>query len=208
MGVALTADLFELSELQARNLVEWPFVFGGVLFFVGGCCEVWHNKCFGRFPITAVWWVSVLNALGGLAFWLSACPTFVQGTSATAVSASGVIAYYGASVLSLFMWRGEQFGLALIPELNHVSRDTGAHIEVRRDPVTGVAHVAAKIPRSPSAYSPTTPFSPAANVVENFQEIIKPKISLWQLAVVNVFIMFGALQILSCCASLCRIEVA
>jgi len=174
-------------------LVGWPYAYGGFCFFLGGLCELGLNKVFVSKPVTYVWWVSVMNAIGGVGFWISACPSVVAGDFALYVGAVGTATYLIAGVLSLMMWRGEQFGGSIIPVLNDVRRTgDGGGFTVRKDPRTGVCHI----------LTSTIGALPDSGNDKKLQDVLNPKLSLRGLFFVQVFIVIGAAQIVSCCGCL------
>jgi len=120
--ISQVAAFWHSAPLWHNRLIDGPLILGGFLFFTGGLCELKINKVFTSAPTRLVWWVSVLNCYGGLTFWLSACPALFPGKLATRFAVTGTITYLLAAVLSLLMWRGEQFGGALIPALNGVAQ--------------------------------------------------------------------------------------
>ncbi|CAK9080205.1 Copia protein [Durusdinium trenchii] len=136
--VANVADMFDLEEDQHDYLVGWPLVFGGLSFFLGGCCELIHNRCWATAPNTFVWWSSVCNFVGGIGFWFCACPGIFTGYT-TLIGVQGTVLYLIGAILGLCMWRTEQFGLSLISNLNRVHRVGGTQIAVRTEKTTGAA---------------------------------------------------------------------
>eukprot|EP00931_Biecheleriopsis_adriatica_P088938 TRINITY_DN6315_c0_g1_i3.p1 TRINITY_DN6315_c0_g1~~TRINITY_DN6315_c0_g1_i3.p1 ORF type:complete len:545 (-),score=64.97 TRINITY_DN6315_c0_g1_i3:34-1668(-) len=139
---ANTASMFSdsLTAEQTTYICEWPLVFGGFCFLLGGVCEVIQNEIWATPPVTYAWWSSILNFFGGICFWLCACPNMV-GEYTTSIGVVGTLAFLVTAVLSLCMWRGEQFGLSLISVLNRVHRDEGTQIAVRIDSVNGVSQI-------------------------------------------------------------------
>lgn len=183
--VGNTADMFTLSEATHSLIVEWPLVVGGFFFWVGGLCEVVHNRVWANLPNTLVWWTSILNFIGGADFWLSACPNIV-GEYATFISVKGTVIYLLGAILSLLMWRGEQFGLALISNLNRVTRNSGTQISLRKDKLSGVTQV---VPVS----------APEEGSLELMDEVVAPALSWRGLLFVIMCVLCGTSQLLNLC---------
>eukprot|EP00930_Biecheleria_cincta_P099381 TRINITY_DN91004_c0_g1_i1.p1 TRINITY_DN91004_c0_g1~~TRINITY_DN91004_c0_g1_i1.p1 ORF type:complete len:505 (+),score=66.01 TRINITY_DN91004_c0_g1_i1:88-1602(+) len=183
--VGNTADMFAMSETTHSLVVEWPLIVGGFCFFVGGICEVAHNRVWANLPNTLVWWTSILNFIGGVDFWLSACPSIV-GEYATLVSVKGTVVYLLGAILALCMWRGEQFGLSLISNLNRVHRNSGTQIAVRTDRSTGASQV---VPVS----------APEKGSLKLMDEVVTPKLSWRGLLFVIMCVLCGTSQLLNLC---------
>jgi len=117
LGFALIPD----SASTALSLA------GGACFAVGGVCEVAYNQILKKLPTTLVWWASLLNFLGGVLYFISSLPC-LSSMSSNASTCIGSLLYATAGVLSLWMWRGEQFGLTLLSQLNAVARENGLQL--------------------------------------------------------------------------------
>jgi len=120
-----------LSGIQALPLPDswsqfgwWMGFFGGVGFTLGGACELIAIKFWKWRPHKLGWWVAYLNFTGGLLFAIAAAIGFYYEESPQYALAAkwcyliGSISYLFGSVLSLVMWKTEQFGLAFMPQLN------------------------------------------------------------------------------------------
>lgn len=183
--VANTANMFPLSEATNSLIVEWPLVFGGFCFLLGGICEITHNRVWANLPNTFVWWTSLLNFIGGADFWLSACPNIV-GEHATFIGVKGTVIYLVGSICSLCMWRGEQFGLALISNLNRVQRNSGTQIALRKDKSSGVTQV---VPVS----------AQEKGSLELMDKVVSPALSWRGLLFVVMCVLCGTSQLLNLC---------
>mmetsp|Transcript_115019 Transcript_115019/g.321447 ORF Transcript_115019/g.321447 Transcript_115019/m.321447 type:complete len:469 (+) Transcript_115019:185-1591(+) len=170
-SVAQVSDFFSLEGLWEARLVENPLIIGGFLFFLSGICELIVNGVFTTKPDRLVWFVAVFNCFGGLTFWLSACPSIV-GDAATRIGVAGTIAYLVAALLSLLMWRGEQFGGAMIPSLNNV----GGSTTLRRDPATGAVNIIFGTPNSRQ------------------EDSLNPKLSWRGIVFLNIYVTICAAQ--------------
>jgi len=191
--VGVVADACEPSPFYANLLVTWPEFFGGALFALGGVCEVLHNEVYARLPVTLVWWVSFLNFTGGICFLFCSLPSVISGDEVKVCSAVGSVMYYITGMLSLCMWRGEQFGLALISDLNDVHREAGTQIAVQRCPHTGAAKI------QPVA-------SPDTVTEAQLSEVVNPALSRHALVVLSLYVVCGAVQILNACAASARVQ--
>ena len=101
---------------------------GSICFALGGFFECYHNSVHKCRINTAVWWISVLNCLGGFLFLLAATSGMLgaEGTTEQWIVnfpyLIGSIFFMFGAMLALYMWKGEHYGLALISEIN-VKRD-------------------------------------------------------------------------------------
>eukprot|EP00928_Gymnodinium_smaydae_P062909 TRINITY_DN4663_c0_g4_i2.p1 TRINITY_DN4663_c0_g4~~TRINITY_DN4663_c0_g4_i2.p1 ORF type:complete len:523 (+),score=50.47 TRINITY_DN4663_c0_g4_i2:51-1619(+) len=180
MGNSL--DLFTMDTSWHVAVVDWPLLLGGFFFFLGGLCEVIHNRVWATLPTTLVWWSSVLNGVGGAGYWLSSCPNWV-GEEADNIGLFGTVLYLIGAVLSLCMWRGEQFGLNLISNLNRVSRVQGTQIAVRHDRTSKVSQI--------------VPVSAAPDYThEDIDNVVGPKLSWRGLTFIVVCVVCGVAQLL------------
>lgn len=185
--IANMANMLELEEELHAQIVEWPLVFGGVCFFIGGCCELIHNRCWATPPNTFVWWTSVCNFVGGIGFWFCACSE-IFGEYTTLIGVQGTVLYLIGAVFSLCMWRTEQFGLTLISNLNRVHRDDGTQIAVRTDQTTGVSQV---VPISKSTSSPNQAFK-----LDDVGNVLEDKLSWRGLLFVVMCTLWGSASLL------------
>jgi len=102
----------------------WMGFFGGVGFTLGGLCELIAHKFWKFRPHKLGWWIAYVNFTGGLLFAIAAAIGFYYEVSPQYALAAkwayliGSIFYLIGGVLSLLMWKTEQFGLAFMPELN------------------------------------------------------------------------------------------
>jgi len=179
---AQVSDFFELDPTWKERLVDWPYIIGGFLFFVSGCLEMIINNVFTSPPTAYVWWVAVMNGYGGLTFWLSACPSVFEGEAATIVGVSGTVTYLVGAVMGLLMWRGEQFGGAMIPALNRLG-----HVAVRADPTSHNGQLVVEVKEQDKAKA---------------QDALNPRLSWRGLVFLIVYIFIGAFQILASCTCL------
>mmetsp|Transcript_20308 Transcript_20308/g.45124 ORF Transcript_20308/g.45124 Transcript_20308/m.45124 type:complete len:478 (-) Transcript_20308:253-1686(-) len=98
---------------------------GGVLFLVGGVCEVTHNCVWGTATVRdPVYWVSVCNCVGGIlfffggtaCFWFRWVEGFAEFEQVNYFVGSGLFAI--GSVLLVVMWRANSFGMTLLRQVN------------------------------------------------------------------------------------------
>jgi len=97
-------------------------VIGSILFSLGGSLECYHNgvqKCKVNDP---TWWISILNGAGGFIFlWATVSGLFGLGDPQWNVNFPfliGSIAFAIGAVITLWMWKQENYGLALLADLN------------------------------------------------------------------------------------------
>jgi len=189
--VSQVAGFCSLAEEMKDYLVEWPLVVGGFLFFVGGFCELIINDVHKSLPTTLVWWVSSCNFIGGVTFWLSACPCVFAGDTAAYVGLFGDCMYMTAAILAMLMWRGEQFGGAIIPALNKIQRDD-CSLRVQVDASTGVSHIVASRPAEPGGRLD-------ARDGALLEDVLNPKLSVRSIIFIQVFVLIGFVQEVVCC---------
>mmetsp|Transcript_29253 Transcript_29253/g.78973 ORF Transcript_29253/g.78973 Transcript_29253/m.78973 type:complete len:510 (-) Transcript_29253:68-1597(-) len=142
-----------------------PGVAGSACFVVGGVCELLHNgvccgccacghseeegedeAVLGRRSTCrdAVWWISVLNTIGGTNFLLGYMPALfrAEGEAAELFGAAnlfvGSMVYVVSSWLLVVMWEHHDFGGALIRQLNDAV-DSGTTLAARLPRVDGHA---------------------------------------------------------------------
>lgn len=120
-----------LSGIQAWKLHPswspfpwWMGFFGGIGFTLGGIFELIAYKFWKWRPYKLGWWVAYVNTTGGTLFAIAAAIGFYYEVSPKNALAAkwayliGSIFYLIGGILSLVMWKTEQFGLAFMPELN------------------------------------------------------------------------------------------
>jgi len=134
---------FELQPIAQYVLVAVPNTVGSMCFVLGGICEVVHNGVFhpchdGSTPCDLVWWVAILNTIGGINFLLGSSPGILKfkGESANYFCELnyliGSVIFLAASWFTLLMWRANGFGLALIKQLNEAITAGSARVAQRR----------------------------------------------------------------------------
>ncbi len=117
---------FLAHEPLEATLLEWlPACLGSACFVLGGACECHRNADMlarGELLRAAVV-QSVFDFLGGVLFLLAAA-SGIAGVEeplyhwlVDLAYLAGSVAFLVASVAGLWMWKGDQFGLALIPEI-------------------------------------------------------------------------------------------
>lgn len=176
-SVGVVFSFFEMPSAGTYILVTLPGVIGSVCFVIGGVCELLHNGVFTCLGKThgeeedeavvghrstwrdAAWWISILNTVGGANFLLGYLPGlfFWKGEAAEVFGAAnfffGSMIFIVTSWLLVLMWKHNDFGGALIRQLNdaigsgtavrRVRRQNGQHtvqIEVREE-VSSPAHL-------------------------------------------------------------------
>lgn len=130
-----TVASYVAHEPLDEKLYVWtPAVLGSVCFVVGGACECSRNlDMLRRLDVCRAAVVqSVLDFAGGLLFLLAAVAGLVgiaEPASHWLVDLSylaGSVAFLGASTAGLWMWKDDQHGLALVPEINFADDDARA----------------------------------------------------------------------------------
>jgi len=116
-----------IDEDYIPYLVAYPLIVGGVGFVVGGVCEILLNEVWRPRPYELVWWTSILNSIGDVLFLFSALPIFTEFEMCV-LSGVGAIHFLLAGILSLLMWKSEQFGLTLLAQLNAVAKEEGVRV--------------------------------------------------------------------------------
>ena len=132
------ALLFNLNTAMSYcNLSEWaektfgwgPAVLGSILFTVGGVLECYHNKVWKCECGKLVWWLSVCNCLGGVFFCVAAiCGIIgvegeVYNWLVNFTYLVGSAWFFFGAIAAILMWKGENYGLGLISEINVVKDD-------------------------------------------------------------------------------------
>eukprot|EP00930_Biecheleria_cincta_P047579 TRINITY_DN33007_c0_g1_i1.p1 TRINITY_DN33007_c0_g1~~TRINITY_DN33007_c0_g1_i1.p1 ORF type:complete len:513 (-),score=62.36 TRINITY_DN33007_c0_g1_i1:772-2310(-) len=113
--VALFAD--EISPTWRPVLFAWPSLIGAICFVLGGVCECAHNHVFSFHFDKLAWWGSALNFLGDVCFLVAVYPQLPSHQVDMAIFV-GCVLFAGGSIMSLLMWKSNQFGLTLLPQLH------------------------------------------------------------------------------------------
>jgi len=121
------------DEWTKKFVVDFPAVIGSVLFTAGGFLECTHNaplftNCNLLSPIL---WLSFLNTFGGFMFLFAAICNMCEISSeeykwlVDFTYLIGSIAFAFGSFIALWLWKGENYGLGLISEINvHQEEDS------------------------------------------------------------------------------------
>ena len=121
----------ELSPLAEFLLVWAPAIFGSLAFTLGGLLECAHNRVWRCDVASSAFWLSTFNALGAVLFLVAGLAGAAGATGAAeqwAVNFTylvGSLLFMAGSLVALWMWKGEHYGLGLVSELN-ISRDESA----------------------------------------------------------------------------------
>lgn len=115
-----------LGFFDIPRVVIWlPAILGSIGFVVGGLLECFRNKVFSQFKNSAGQLVSLTNAIGGLLFLVAATTGINTGLSKAITMwvvdfpyLVGSVCYLIGSIISLWMWKDEQYGLSKLPEIN------------------------------------------------------------------------------------------
>ena len=116
------------NKIQLELLVWMPGCIGSLCFVVGGLCECSRNwdRIFSIDMLSAPAVQSTLDLLGGVLFLLAASSgaVLLDGNEQLRhwfvdfAYLAGSLSFAAASVAGVWMWKGEQYGLALVPEIN------------------------------------------------------------------------------------------
>lgn len=138
--IPCTAALFadQISPTWRRVFFAWPSLIGSICFVLGGVCECVHNHVFSFQVNKFAWWGSVLNFFGDICFLVAVYPQ-LSHHQADVVVFVGCILFVGGSIMSLMMWKSNQFGLTLLAQLNAVSSDRGVKVLAQRQSDGAVA---------------------------------------------------------------------
>lgn len=142
-SASVVTPFFHLPWVYNYLFGTLPGVAGSVCFVLGGICELIHNgvccNCshsegsgdggavLGHRSTCrdAVWWISILNTIGGVNFLLGYLPGFflVEGEAAAVFQALnffvGSMTFVVSSWLLVVMWEHDDYGGALIRQLNN-----------------------------------------------------------------------------------------
>lgn len=129
--ICVPADCFE------EHLKPYPWLFwtlstltnfiGSELFFLGGILEVFENELFtsnGPAWNTEQFCAVMCNLMGGFLFGLGGVLPFlakimyIPGYASGLCYGLGACGYVGNSLICLFLWKDEQFGLSYVAQLN------------------------------------------------------------------------------------------
>lgn len=127
--IAAVADVlpWELKGAAKWIFVRIPNLIGATCFLVGGVCEVLHNR--HKTPAFVEWWTACLDFLGCVAFFVGVICGFIPitGQASQMGFAIGISCFVITGILFIVMWRSNDFGFALIGQLNDALR-AGGHI--------------------------------------------------------------------------------
>lgn len=125
----------ELEGAQELWLIQVPCGLGASLFMIGGICEVLHNRHSGQLE----WKVSVLDCIGDLAFVVGSVCLFIPSVPVKTCRicfVAGMALFLVGGIMMLVMWRVNDFGLALLRQLNDVLR-AGSFVNLNVSSVEG-----------------------------------------------------------------------
>lgn len=123
--VGLAAELLPCPKDWETFLLNWSFLWGSLLFFLGGIFECIQNEVFTSLNLTFGWWGALLNTFGGLGFLIGAVFDFVAPDLANRAFGYGSASYVLASSIQIIMWKDEQFGLTFFVLMNRLGHYHG-----------------------------------------------------------------------------------
>lgn len=139
-AVAFNIDTLATYSSKAKVSLTWGMAaLGGLCFTLGGALDCGANRVWTSQAITANWWVSVGNAVGGACFLV---PGIVGGLSPSPVVYYwcvdfiyflGSLSFLLASVCQLWKWKNEQYALGHPEELQSVASPGPSHQDVEYD---------------------------------------------------------------------------
>jgi len=144
--VCVTADLFGgMPEVMEFVLIDLTNIIGCIGFVLAAFCECLHNKFFTSVQCRdAGWWVCATFLLGCWGFFISGVGAALglHGHMRDLVYVTplfvGSIAFTIGSVCLFAMWKDEQYGLALMRDLNRVPIATRSQNSEDRFSVRGI----------------------------------------------------------------------
>jgi len=147
--IAAIADCMP-EELEGNMLlifVKIPNTLGAVCFFIGGVCEVLHNR--DKTPYDKQWWAAAANFTGDCGFLLGVIFGFFESTKkyVQLCFAIGISMFVVGGIMFIVLWRGNDFGFTLLSQLNAVA-ESGGEVTLRG---TGEGMVSVKKKLSPAA---------------------------------------------------------
>lgn len=120
------ASYFDLSPWTGLVLTWGMAALGGLGFTVGGIFECQLNKVTNFEVCKPKWWLCFGNLWGGIFFLIPGVAGLFSPSEELYVwivdflYLLGSFSFFFASIIMLWMWKNEQYGFALLPELNSV----------------------------------------------------------------------------------------
>jgi len=122
--ITFTSDVLQMTYPE-NSVAQWliarvPLLAGSVCFGLGGLGEMKLNKCWKWTPYKLGWYTAWFNSVGGILFF-GAGMAFISTGNELVVQIPYVLGSAGyviGSVMSLIMWKLQQFGLVYLPDLN------------------------------------------------------------------------------------------
>lgn len=108
-----------LTPMQTLWLSVVPYIAGGLPFAVGGFMECVENAVFTSCPKRLPWWASLMNFIGGMCYFAGGVVLLWELNLISGVLfAFGSVLFFIGGVLSVLMWKDEQFGLTFMAGMN------------------------------------------------------------------------------------------
>lgn len=127
-GAALFEEHLRPHPTWSYWLITMPTLWGGLLFTLGGSLEVVENELWKLSVFTHQYWAVVANFLGGILFGVSGAEFLFPSLPAWLSPLGfcvGAALYALNGVISLLMWKDEQFGLTYIAQINKLKQISG-----------------------------------------------------------------------------------
>jgi len=121
-----TIGSFVASGPWQEQLLIWvPGALGSLGFVAGASCECFLNDIAHFSPHASSHWLSVMNLLGSMLFLLAATSGSIDLAGSISLAPLvdllyflGSVSFGVGSLFGLWMWKCEQYGLAMIPQIN------------------------------------------------------------------------------------------
>jgi len=134
--VGLVAELLPGLPVEIEvPVLNVSFMFGALMFTVGGFTECIQNRTFTSLECSKGWWCALGNLIGGSFFFMGACESWFDAYDSQVLFGIGSVVYMLTSSLQIVMWKDEQFGLTFLAVLNNMAKPGG----LIENPVQGPA---------------------------------------------------------------------
>jgi len=127
-GIGVGVEPFRefLSPGWVFVLIPLQSFLGGLLFFIGGLCEISHNRVLtgGSHPGQPVWWGVMASSIGGTLYFIGGIAMVFgdhwknEHSIVHKSYMAGSALYVVSSLVLIWMWRGNEYGLTLLRQLN------------------------------------------------------------------------------------------
>jgi hypothetical protein len=126
-NVNTISGYFELDSLQETLLVGLTALLGALAFLLGALLECSANKVWEMQISRGAWWISVANLVGSAGYTLAGFSMVVKVEGTQSVDwlvnvpyLLGSAGFMVGALFTMWLWKGEQYGLGFMPEMNNV----------------------------------------------------------------------------------------